>query len=150
EDHFAGRTPPIGVCWASLVTSNASWMLHLWAMGHAVVSLVRMSGFRIPRNTVSPLYSRTLADFWNSNYFYFKELLVDFFFFPTFLRCCGGRPRLRLAVATFCAAGAGNLAYHVIRRIDVVAQVGWLGAASAFSCYAVYALALSGGLVVSQ
>ena len=58
--------------------------------------------------------SATLVEFWNRYYYYFKELLVRFFFMPVFMQL-GGKlrdwPRLRLFVAVFAAAFVGNIYY---------------------------------------
>lgn len=147
---FEGSAPPLAIAWASLAAHYLLHLLRLAASGHALVALVRMSGFRIPRNTVRPLSSRTLAEFWNRYYYYFKELLVDFFFFPAFLRYFKKMPRVRLAFATFCAAGFGNFLYHFLREVQVVALRGPLEALRAFASYGVYVTVLAGGLIVSQ
>jgi hypothetical protein len=148
--HRAGAAPSTAACWASLTTHYGMDLLNMAAWGHALVAMVRMAGYRIPRNSVRPLSSRTLAEFWNRYYFYFKELLVDFFFFPVFLRYFKRAPRLRLAFATLCAAGLGNFLYHFLFEVHQVASKGPLGALRCFQTYAFYCLVLSTGLVVSQ
>jgi hypothetical protein len=88
--------------------------LTLAAFGHVVVGSLRLVGFNVFRNTYKPLLSESLVDFWNRYYFYFKELLVDFFFYPTYLRLRSTSPRLRLFAAVFAAAFLGNMYYHVL------------------------------------
>lgn len=66
--------------WAGLTTNYALDLMIIAAWGHALIAIIRMMGYGIPRNTVNPMASRSLAEFWNRYYYYFKELLVDFFF----------------------------------------------------------------------
>lgn len=148
--HFAGGSVSLGQAWGALLHHYTLDLLQLATFGHGIVAMVRMSGFRIPRNTVRPLEARTLAEFWNRYYFYFKELLVDFFFFPTFLRHFKTRPKLRLAWATFVAAGVGNFLYHFLANVHLVASHGLLGALRAFATYAFYTFVLASALALSQ
>ena len=92
--------------------------------GGVIIATARLAGFRLLRNTYRPLESTTLAEFWNRYYFYYKELLVDHFFYPTFVRCFRGHRRLRMFFATFVAACVGNLLFQFIRDIDSVGEMG--------------------------
>lgn len=145
-----GTLLPIHMDWAVLVAHYLLGLLFIAAWSHVVVALVRMAGYGIPRNTINPLAARTLADFWNRYYYYFKELLVDFFFFPVFLRWFKKSPKLRVAFATFCAAGVGNFLFHFVERVDLIAGRGLVGALVAFESYALYVIVLSVGLILSQ
>ncbi|MCF3642174.1 hypothetical protein LXM94_19585 [Rhizobium sp. TRM95111] len=146
-----GGTPlPLATSWTALVTHYLQDLLHLAAWGHIVVALIRVAGYCIPRNTVRPLAARSLAEFWNRYYFYFKELLVDFFFYPAFLRWFKKHPRLRVAFATFSAACVGNWLFHFMGRIDLLAEDGLWQGLHAFESYLFYCTVLAGGLIVSQ
>ena len=79
-----------------------------------IVAGLRLFGFDVYRNTYKPLLAETLIDFWGRYYYYFKELLVEFFFYPTYLEYRELHPRLRVTLAVFAAAFAGNLYYHVL------------------------------------
>jgi len=150
-DLSIARTPcPWCVCWLVIITAFVENLLALSIWGHKCVACCRMAGFRALRNTYSPLRATTIAEFWNRYYFYFKELLVDFFFYPTFFRYFKGRRRLRIAAATFMAAGFGNLFFHFIRDIGYVAELGLRQALLGYHVYAFYCLALSTGIVASQ
>ncbi len=81
-----GAARSAGQNWASLVLHLRVDLLDISVFGHLAVAGARMAGFKALRNTHRPLESRSIADFWNRYYFYFKELLVDFFFLPTYLR----------------------------------------------------------------
>jgi hypothetical protein len=103
----------MGERWAALFAELLETILKLAAYGHAMVGIYCFAGFSIPRNTRSPLFASTLLDFWARYYFYFKELLMDFFFFPVYLRCARMPALPRALVATVAAAFAGNLYYHL-------------------------------------
>lgn len=145
-----GEAPAIAIGWASLAWAVASAALRLAVWGHQAIAIARLAGFRLPRNTCRPLASRTLADFWNRYYHYFKELLVEFFFLPTFLRAFRSRPRLRVFVATFMAAGVGNAVYHFVRDLHLVATHGLAWALESYASYAFYCAALATGIGLSQ
>ena len=105
---------PLWERWTVLVVELLRDILALAGFGHSVVALYCLAGFRIPRNTDAPLFATTILDFWTRYYFYFKELVMDFFFFPAYFRAKGMSPRARTVLATFAAAFAGNLYYHLI------------------------------------
>lgn len=141
---------PLGTRWAGLLTNYALDLLIIAAWGHAIVAVVRMMGYAIPRNTVNPMAARSLADFWNRYYYYFKELLVDVFFYPAFVRFFKQSPRLRIAFATFCAAGFGNFLYHLIFAAHVFGRGSPLEQLDRFATLAFYVCFLSAGLIASQ
>jgi hypothetical protein len=145
-----GAPLPWYVCWLALITAFAEEVLNLSVWGHTIIACCRMAGFCALRNTYKPLEAKTIAEFWNRYYFYFKELLVDFFFYPTFFRYFKRRKRLRIAAATFMAAGLGNMFFHFIRDIRFVAQLGLWRAVMGFHVYAFYCFGLSAGIVASQ
>jgi len=134
----------------SLVAAFFAAMLQMSVWGHQIIACVRMAGFRALRNTYRPLESRTLAEFWNRYYFYFKELLVDMFFYPTYLRYFKKHPRFRMAAATMMAACVGNAIYHFLRDISLVAELGWWRAIAGFQTYLFYSFVLGAGISISQ
>lgn len=136
--------------WAVTLANYFVDLLVISVWGHFIVATIRMCGWRIPRNTVNPLASRSLAEFWNRYFFYFKELLVDFFFYPAFLRYFKTHTKLRIAFATFCAAGLGNFLYHFMRETHVFATLPVADALTVFQNAVFYSLALALGLIVSQ
>lgn len=148
--YIAGVRYPRYLCWASLVAYFVEDVLNMAVWGGAIIACARMAGFRLLRNTYRPLQSTTLAEFWNRYYFYYKELLVDHFFYPVFLRYFRGNRRLRVFFATFMAACVGNLLFHFIRDIRFVAELGWWKALSGEASHAFYTLLLAIGVGVSQ
>jgi hypothetical protein len=124
--------------------------MRLTIFGHRVIACVRLAGFNALRNTYCPLSATSVIEFFNRFYFYFKELLVDFFFYPTFFRFFKKHPRLQLAAATFAAAGFGNMFFHFMRDYWMIARVGLLNALINFQVYAFYCVALATGLTISQ
>lgn len=150
-DRGAAHAPyPVYVCWLVLLAAFAENLFSMSVWGHTIIACCRMAGFRALRNTYRPLTARTIAEFWNRYYFYFKELLVEFFFYPTFFRFFKGRARLRLAAATFAAAGLGNMFFHFIRDIGYIPRMGLWRALVGFHVYAFYCLVLSTGIIISQ
>jgi len=148
--YIGGAAFPRYLCWASLVAYFIEDVLHMTIWGGAIVACARLAGFRLLRNTYRPLESTTLAEFWNRYYFYYKELLVDHFFYPTFLRCFRTNRKLRMFFATFMAACVGNLLFHFIRDIRFVVELGWWKALSGETSHAFYSFLLAVGVGVSQ
>lgn len=103
---------PIWLSWMALYLDLFRNVLGLAVKGHLVVGWLRLFGFNVFRNTYKPLLAESIVDFWNRYYYYFKELLLNFFFYPTFTRYFKALPRLRIFVAVFAAAFAGNIYYH--------------------------------------
>ncbi len=150
-DAFLHHQPySILVGWASLIWSTGKFCLLTAYGAHLFIGVARLAGFRLPRGTWRPLESRTLMEYFNRFSYYFKELLVDFFFLPTFFLTFRNHPRLRMFFATFMAAGVGNAIWHFIRDIDVVVTMGLAGAFETYTSYAFYCVVLATGVGVSQ
>src|SRR6202008_919663 len=140
--YFQHRPYPIAMGWTALVLDVVFSALALATAGHQAIAVARLAGYRLPRNTWRPLESRSLADFWNRYYYYFKELMVDFFFFPFYTRYFKKHRRLRVLAAPLAAATAGNALFHFGRDYHYVAELGLWGAVSSFQPFASYALVL--------
>ncbi len=125
-------------------------MLRIALWGNTVVAGCRLAGFRLLRNSYRPLESRTLVDFWNRYYYYFKELVADFFFYPVYMRCFKKHPRVRILFATWVAVGLGIPLFHFIRDIDVVRQIGLWRAVTGYHVLMCYGTLLSIGIGISQ
>jgi hypothetical protein len=141
---------PWYIGWASLIAHFFEELAILTITGHRIIASARMAGFLALRNTYRPLASRSIAEFWNRYYYYFKELLVDCFFYPTFMRYFKGQRRLRLFVATFAAACFGNAFYHFFRDLDYIADSGFWKALAGFQAYIFYCVVLAAGIGISQ
>jgi hypothetical protein len=146
----SGNPLPWFVCWASVVSTFFQNLIDVAVLGNLFVAGARMSGYRLLRNSWRPLSSRTIADFWNRYYYYFKELLVDLFFFPVFLRYFKRHKRLRLAFATFMAAGVGNFCFHLLRDSALFSDLGVWPTIVGYQTAAFYCTALSISIAVSQ
>jgi hypothetical protein len=133
-----------------IITNFFGQVLHLTIWGHSVVAVGRLAGFRLLRNTWRPLSSRTIAEFWNRYYYYFKELLVHVYFYPSYVRYFKRYPRLRIAFATFMAAGVGNWLFHFLLENYRIARDGIGGTLAYMQTYAFYCLLLATGIVISQ
>jgi hypothetical protein len=135
---------------ASLISDFLEGLLYLSIVGHRIVACCRMAGFMALRNTYRPLRSRSIAEFWNRYLYYFKELLVDFFFYPTFMRYFKRWPRLRLFAATFAAACVGNVIFHFFLEMDSIEKFGFWKALAGFNVFIFYAVVLAAGIGISQ
>ena len=149
--HSVMRAPyPWYVCWASLASAFLEDILAMCVWGHRFIACCRMAGFNALRNTYRPLSSRSISEFWNRYYFYFKELLAEFFFYPTFVRVFKNHRKLRLVTATFAAAFFGNIFYHFCRDLNFIASLGLWKAITGFHVYAFYCFLLATGISISQ
>jgi hypothetical protein len=146
----AGAPAPLALRWGAVAVEFMAMVIYMGAAIHAVVAVVRVAGFCIPRGMARPLSSRTIAEFWGRYLFYFKEMLVDFFFYPTFRRYFKNHPRLRMAFATFAAAFVGNVLFDFIHVIPSVAFEGGERILQGFASYCVYAGILTAGIIWSQ
>jgi hypothetical protein len=136
--------------WASLIADFLERMVEFSIFGHRIVAVCRMAGFLALRNTYRPLASRSIAEFWNRYYYYFKELLVDCFFYPTFMRYFKQWGRWRLFAATIAAAGFGNASYHFFRDLNYIEELGFWRALAGFQTYIFYTTVLAVGIGISQ
>lgn len=140
---------PLWKCWTSIYCELFRQVLHWGSKGHVIVAYLRLGGFNVFRNTYKPLLAETVVEFWNRYYYYFKELLVNFFFLPTFARYFKQSPRLRVFAAVFAAAFFGNMYYHVIKSSQFMIGDGSLVWA-AFNTRLVYCFALALGIYISM
>jgi|SRR5208282_5475553 len=154
EDVFEQSALRIGfpwyLGWASLIADFLEKLLGLSVWGHGIVASCRMAGFLALRNTYRPLASRSIAEFWNRYYYYFKELMVDCFFYPTFMRYFKQRGRWRLFAATFAAASFGNVFYHFFSDLNYIEELGFWRALVGFQSYIFYTIILALGISISQ
>lgn len=136
--------------WPTLYGELFLNVLNRAAKGHVIIGVLRLFGFYVFRNTYKPLLAESVVGFWNRYYYYFKELLVEFFFYPTFARRFRKKPRLRLFAAVFMAAFVGNMYYHLIRMTGELAGRDLETLWSVLSLRTVYCLLLSLGIFVSM
>ncbi|MDP2603668.1 MAG: hypothetical protein Q8S00_13900 [Deltaproteobacteria bacterium] len=143
-------TPPLVILWLSLYLELIWECLHIAAKGHVWIGVLRLFGFNVFRNTYKPLLAESVLEFWSRYYYYFKELMVEFFFLPTYLRRFRERPVLRIVVAVFAAAFFGNMYYHLLQAkrplIDGdVGKLWWI-----LGARLIYCLMLAAGVAVSM
>ena len=150
EDFLNGGAVTASSGLFSIIANFPDQLLVMAVWGHVIIAVGRLAGYRLLRNTWRPLSSRSIAEFWNRYFYYFKEVLVHVYFYPTYVRCFKRHPRLRIAFATFMAAGAGNLFFHFILENHRIVDHGLLGALARMQTYAFYCVVLSAGIVLSQ
>jgi hypothetical protein len=142
------RSWPLG--WLVIYLELIRNVLNLAIIGHVIVGCLRLLGFNVFRNTYKPLLSESVVEFWNRYYFYFKELLVEFFFYPTYLRARSVGPRTRMLLAVFAAAGLGNLYFHILALPELALNAGFYAFVDYWSARAVYCVLLALGIWVSM
>jgi hypothetical protein len=136
----------LGYRWAALYGELFHAILILAVFSHTIVGIFCLMGFQIPRNMKSPLLAGTILDFWSRYYFYFKELLMDFWFFPVFLRTSRLPVFWRTMLATVAAAFVGNLYYHVVLYWPTMAAGGSAEFLSRIEARVIYCALLAAGL----
>lgn len=148
-----GAGAPVAAAWAGIYCELFKQVLRHAAGSHAIIGVLRLFGFNVFRSTYKPLLAESISEFWNRYYYYFKELLANFFFLPTFARL-GRRlrnwPRLRLLCAVFAAALVGNLYYHLLRMAVPLAEGRILPSLAALDSRMLYCLLLAIGIYVSM
>lgn len=148
-----GGEAPILASWASIYCELIRQVLRHAINGHAIIGILRMFGFNVFRNTYKPLLAESIVEFWNRYYYYFKELLVNFFFLPTFTQL-GSRlrkwPKIRLFAAVFAAAFIGNMYYHLLQHESNLVGGDIFGIVYALRSRAFYCLLLAIGVFVSM
>jgi hypothetical protein len=143
--------PALAVAWAAVFADTIETTLRLTIKGHLIIGCLRLFGFNVFRNTYKPLLATSLVAFWNRYFFYFKELLVEFFFYPIYLSFFKQRPRLRIFAATMAAACIGNWYHHALERtVWAVSHIDALSSAPRLDSYLFYAFLLGLGVFVSM
>jgi hypothetical protein len=136
--------------WASQILFFFEVTLSFAVMGHRFIAVCRMAGFNALRNSYRPLSSTSIAEFFNRFYYYFKELLVDFFYFPVFLRYWKGHRRLRTVFATFAAIVFGNSFFHLTRDWHFIQEAGPWKALVNYQVLFFYNVILATAVSISQ
>jgi hypothetical protein len=136
--------------WAAVFAGLVANVLDVAVYGHGVVGVLRLFGFRVFRNTYKPLLSPSVVEFWNRYFYYFKELMVEFFFYPTFLATSRYSQRTRMFLAIMAAAAVGNLYYHLIRDFTEYVAVDAYHTWNKIAGRATYSLFLALGIFVSM
>jgi hypothetical protein len=150
HDYANGKHYTIYQAWICLLNRFFRMMLELTVTGHLVVSTCRICGFKILRNTYKPLQSTTVAEFWNRYNFYFKELLAEFFFYPTYFRFFKTMPRFRIFFATLSSATFGNILFHFLLITPIIMGNGFMEGCRGFIQFILYACILGISIGASQ
>ena len=140
----------VGSCWLTLLAQFVRATLRLAITGHVIIGALRLAGFRVYRNTYKPLLATSIVEFWNRYYYYFKELLVEFFFYPIFMATSGRQRPVRIALAVMAAASFGNLYYHLVRDYAVYFLHGPWTMIDRVGGRTIYCTSLGLGIVVSM
>jgi len=146
----AGQPLSLHWNWLALIMSFFIQFFNMVIISHAGIAICRMAGYNALRNVYKPLQSKNIADYWNRFYFYYKELMVNVFFYPTFLRYFKNRPLLRYYVATMMAACVGNFFYHYVTRVNMIVREGAVETLLSMHSLMFYCFLLGNGIYISQ
>ncbi len=151
-NRLLGQSETVSIClaWACLYFELIRDVLRHAIRGHEIIGIVRIFGFYVFRNTYKPLLSETVVEFWNRYYYYFKEVMVEFFFYPTFIGWFRKWPMLRLFAAVFMAAFVGNMYYHLISKAEKLAYGDFHGLWVSLHTRLFYCFLLSAGIFISM
>jgi len=141
---------PLVQIWLSLYLELIWETLSLAAKGHVWVGVIRLFGFNIFRNTYKPLLAQTVVEFWNRYYYYFKELMMECFFLPTYARYFRDLPVVRVVAAIFAAAFVGNMYYHLLQHKEQLVVGDWNGLWSLLGARSIYCALLTAGIAISM
>lgn len=136
--------------WSATFCSFIHTALYLTIGTNAIIATIRLCGWRVRRNVYRCFEATSISDFFNRYYYYFKEFLVDIFFFPTYFSFFKKYPSLRLFFATLMAAGVGNFIFHFNSDIARIYDLGYWKALVSYQVYALYCLVLSLAIFISQ
>ena len=151
QDLIAGGAEAAVIAgWASLIVELVDRTLVIAILGHVIIGVLRLFGFNVFRNTYKPLLAESILEFWNRFYYYFKELLVEFFFFPTFVGYFKRNPEVRMFAAVMAAAFLGNVYYHIVRDLDHLVHAGPTGALGLLAPRLLYSFLLGLGVYLSM
>jgi hypothetical protein len=148
--HLGPAAFSLGARWGILGGEFIGTTLQFAIGGHFIIGGLRLFGFRVFRNTYKPLLATTIVEFWNRFYYYFKELLVEFFFYPIFVATARRPQGTRIVLAVMGAAGLGNLYYHLVRDFPEYFLYGKVAMFERVSGRAVYSGLLGLGIVASM
>ncbi len=151
QQHLTGQAVyPRGLCWMSLVVAFPEGIMKGFMLGNLFIGAARMGGFQLLQQVYQPWAARSIADYWNRVSYYYKETVLQLFFYPCYLRYFKGWPRLRQAFAIFMAAGVGNILFHARMLVPDFLHQGALKTLQGMTTYFCYCLILCVGLYFSQ
>ncbi len=138
------------ITWVSLYLELVWEALSIASKGHVWIGILRLFGFNVFRNTYKPLLAETILEFWNRYYYYFKELMVEFFFLPAYLKYFRSQPALRIITAVFAAAFVGNMYYHLIQHKNPLIAGDFVALWQVLGARLIYCFLLAAGIACSM
>ena len=81
-----GHSPTVASVWATLVYEFLNFYMLWSAVAHLKVGLWRLFGYDIEPYFQKPFLATNLLELWKRYSYYYKEFLVQTFYWPVFLR----------------------------------------------------------------
>jgi hypothetical protein len=131
------------IAWTIVFAEFFSNLFRYTVFGHIMVSLARMAGFNIFRNTYRPFEAKSFNEFFSRYNYYYKELLLHLFYFPVFFGFFRNHKRLRVVFAVVASVGIGNFLIILVGDIHYFKNFGTAYIFARFLPYAFYCLVLS-------
>ncbi len=148
--HLRGEgLPARWMCWVCLISWFFEQLAANFALGNLLVALARLGGYQLLQQVYKPWAARSLMDYWRRISYYYSQVIVEVFFFPTFVGHFGKEPRLRKVLALFMAIVVGNFVYHFRNLLGTLSRLGALETLKGLESYACYCLLLFVGLLTS-
>ncbi len=104
--------------WQILTTDFTLHLLQISVFGHVVISLARFFGLNAPRNTQNPLAAVSILDFFSRYNYYYKEFLLNVFYYPLFFRFHKLKLKIRILISTTLSIGLGNYLFLSIMTLS--------------------------------
>ena len=145
-----GKNAPFYSFWLAAASTFFLDALFRGVQVHLAVSMVRMAGYNALRGMYKPFSANSIHEFYNRYSYYFKEVLVHTFFYPTYFTCFKKQKKLRLFFAIFMAAGVGNFLLHFLSETGYITNDGFFTHFRNFHVYWFHVTILSLGIYVSQ
>ena len=109
---------PLWKSWMGLFANSFIFLtVNVASLIGIMVSVARMCGFRFYRNTYKPYLANSFHDFFNRVFFFYNELLINFFFYPfwKFSKVLKLPKKTRLFLVTFFTVLIGGEIIHFMR-----------------------------------
>lgn len=116
---------PLWQKWVALMTNTTfTLMVNVASYVGMMIAVARLSGFRLFRNTYKPYQASSFHDFFNRLFFYYNEILIHFFFYPSWrrVRKIALPKKVKIFAVIFFTVFVGGQIIHALRIS------GWLAA----------------------
>lgn len=113
-----GRPAPINEMWRAVLVTFFYDMLMWTTRLNTAVAVIRFFGFNLPRGVYKPFYAKSMPEFFARRYYYYKEMIFDFFVLPAIVRLSFIKnKKVRFLIAVWLAVGMGTFFTHLLTEV---------------------------------